>query len=110
MNTTNMIAANISKRNNRESKNAIVATSNLFIPKLKSGITINLNANPTAINKTTNINNHIPLLSSLEPLFAIEVYHSDDRVVLNKVSSVKAPLRFTVLWAAEKGILREVSA
>ena len=45
---------------------------------------------------------------SPELCLLIEVYQYNHDFSINKVSSVKAPLRFTVLWAAVKEIIKRI--
>lgn len=88
----------------REYKKAVAAITKLLYADIKAG---HIKKYPTIIIKIiTKARTNILDSVSSDLDLPIEVYHNSNGLCLNKVSSVKAPSRFTVLRAADREILR----
>ena len=105
MNNTKTINKTISANISRECKNTRNAFHVLMAHATRAGKTrIFTTINTPIINK---IKTTIHESELLEFPFPIEVYHTDHDLSVDKVSSVKVPSRFTVLWAAVKEVLNK---
>ena len=104
MKTIIAIIAKIPRSIAREYKKEVAAFTKLSYADIKAG---HIKKYPTIIIKIITKAKATILDSVSSDLdLPIEVYHIRNGLCLNKVSSVKASLRFTVLWPAEKGILK----
>ena len=106
MKTKEMITRTTIPRNSNECRNTRREFHVFSAALTKAGQIKKYEITPIAIIKITRPKSQES--ESPELCLLIEVYQYNHDFSINKVSSVKAPLRFTVLWAAVKEIIKGI--